>query len=237
MRTTFFFLLLILCLALSATAFAQLQIPIYSKGPIDGRDWALFITGPNLPSFLGSAQDISNGFVATNSGVPNTLEFGEWIVEGLAPSSFSYEIGTSAFGTDLGSGIVAQNAGNSRFLFRNAFAYDVYDVTVGITSGAMTAGNTYWLSISNADDPSHSETEAWDTPNGGSGGQAICNFRQSGTNFGACIENGVILGGESFTLSSTTTTTLWWTPEPSTILLFGSGILGLVAVLRRKLNN
>jgi hypothetical protein len=33
-------------------------------------------------------------------------------------------------------------------------------------------------------------------PNGGSGGPAICNFRQSGTNFGNCG-----LGGESFTLS------------------------------------
>jgi hypothetical protein len=38
------------------------------------------------------------------------------------------------------------------------------------------------------------------------------------------------LGGESFTLTGGGTT-----PEPSSILLFGSGILGLAGVLRRKL--
>ena len=43
---------------------------------------------------------------------------------------------------------------------------------------------------------------------------------------------------ESFTLtgtSTTTTTTTGTTPEPSSIMLFGSGILGLAGVLRRKL--
>ena len=127
------------------------------------------------------------------------LEFGLWSVG--APTSFSYELGTSAFGTDLGSGTVALNAGNSTLLFTNGFGYGVYDVKVGITSGAMTAGNTYWLSISNATDASNDGTQAWDIPNGGSGGPAICNFRQSGTNFGDCIEDGVILGGESFTIT------------------------------------
>ena len=37
-------------------------------------------------------------------------------------------------------------------------------------------------------------------------------------------------GGESFTLSTGEVTT----PEPSSILLLGSGILGLAGVLRRK---
>jgi hypothetical protein len=43
---------------------------------------------------------------------------------------------------------------------------------------------------------------------------------------------------EAFTLtgtSTTTTTTTGTTPEPSSIMLFGSGILGLAGVLRRKL--
>src|ERR1019366_1583370 len=102
-----------------------------------------------------------------------------------------------------------------------------------ITPAALTAGNTYWLSISNATDASNDGTQAWDVPNGGSGGPAICNFRQSGTNFGACIEDGVIFGGESFTISSLPPAT---TPEPSSILLFGSGILGLAGILRRRLN-
>jgi hypothetical protein len=223
MRTTSFLLLLILCLALTASA----QI-IYSEGPIDGRDNAIPMTGPNLPNFLGTVQDVSNGFVAADSGAPDTFEFGEWIVNGLTPSSISYELGTTPFGADLGSGTVAQNTSTNHFLFtNNSYGFDVYDVTISITSGAMTAGNTYWVSLSNADDPAHSATEVWDIPNAGYGGPAICNFRQSGINFGNCG-----FGGESFTLSAGPPV-----PEPSSIMLFGSGILGLVGVLSRKLSN
>ena len=214
--------LTILCLALTAYAGTT---TFYNDGGIDGNDNAFFVTGPNFPNFLGSVQDISNGFIAAASGSPNQLSWGEWSVG--APTSFSYELGSAAFGTDLGSGTIAQNAGNSVLLFTNPFGYGVYDVTVPISSLAMTAGNEYWLSISNATDAGNDGTQAWDIPNGGAGGPATCNFRQSGTNFGDCG-----LGGESFTLSGVNGGT---TPEPSSIMLFGSGILGLAGVLRRKL--
>jgi len=211
-------ILCILCLALTAYAGTT---TFYNDGGIDGHDRDLPVIGPNYPGGI----DISNGFVAAASGTPTTLEWGEW--SAFAPTSFSYELGSAAFGTDLGSGTVALNASNSHFLFSNSFGYDIYDVTIGITPAALTAGNTYWLSLSNGDDAQHSGTEAWDLPNGGSGGPATCNFRQSGTNFGDCG-----LGGEAFTLSGCCGPV----PEPSSIMLFGSGILGLVGVLRRKLN-
>ena len=227
MRTISLSLLTILCLAL--TGFAQV---IYNDGGIDGNDNAFFITGPNFPNFLGSFQDISNGFIAALSATPTNLEWGEWSVG--APTSFSYELGSAAFGTDIGSGTVTQNAGNSVLLFTNSFGYGIYDVKVPVTSTVMTAGNEYWVSISNATDANNDGTQAWDIPNGGSGGPATCNFRQSGTNFGDCG-----LGGESFTLGTTCGAGGLDcgppTPEPSSILLFGSGILGLTGILRRKL--
>ena len=217
-------LLTILCLALTGVA----QV-IYNDGGIDGNDNAIFITGPNNPNFIGSFQDISNGFIAAASANPGQLEFGEWIASGFTPSSIGYEFGTSAFGTDVGSGTVAQTSLNSHFLFTNGFGYDVYDVTIGVSGSAMSAGSQYWVSLSNASDSQgNNSTEAWDIPNGGSGGNATCNFRQSGTNFGDCG-----LGGESFTLGACCGPPV---PEPGSILLFGSGILGLAGILRRKLN-
>jgi hypothetical protein len=213
--------LTILCLALTASAGT-----IFSEGPIDGNDNGFFVTGPTFPNIGGTYQDISDGFVAATSGTPTQLEWGEWSVG--APTSFSYELGSAAFGTNLGSGTVTQNSSNSVFLFTNSYGYGIYDVKVGITSAAMTAGNTYWLSISNATDAGNDGTQAWDIPNGGSGGPATCNFRQSGTNYGDCG-----LGGESFTLTGGAPPPS--TPEPSSIMLFGSGILGLAGVLRRKL--
>ena len=102
MRTASFSLFAILCLAV--TGFAQ---TIFSEGPIDGNDNAFFVTGPNFPNLVGSFQDISNGFVAASSSNYFTdLEFGEWSVG--APTSFSWSVGSGAFGNDIGSGTVAQ---------------------------------------------------------------------------------------------------------------------------------
>ena len=147
--------------------------------------YAFFITGPNNPNFLGSFQDISNGFAAAISGTPNSLEFGLWIGSGLRLRLLSYEIGTTAFGTDLGSGTVALNGSNSTFLFINGFGYDVYDITIPVTSAAMTAGNTYWLSLSNANDATTLGTGSTRcTERRRRRFLATCNFRQNGTNFG-----------------------------------------------------
>jgi hypothetical protein len=71
-------------------------------------------------------------------------------------------------------------------------------------------------------DSSGSTFDGWDLNNG----PASCSFAVGGVPQGDCGA-----GGESFTINSSPTTT----PEPSSILLFGSGILGLAGVLRRKL--
>jgi hypothetical protein len=102
MRIATLSLLTILCLALTASVSAQTIF--YNDGGIDGNDNGFFITGPSFPNPAGSFQDISNGFVAAASGAPNQIEFGEWVSSGSTPTSIGYEIGTSAFGTDLGSG-------------------------------------------------------------------------------------------------------------------------------------
>ena len=129
-------LLTILCLTLTASAGT-----FFNDGGIDGNDNGFFISGPNLPNPAGSFQDISNGFISAASGSPNRLEFGEWVLSGSTPTSIGYEIGTTAFGTDLGFGTVTQNSSNSVFLFTNGFGYGIYDVTIPVTSAAMTAGN------------------------------------------------------------------------------------------------
>jgi hypothetical protein len=214
--------LTILCLALTAYAGTT---TFYNDGGIDGNDNGFFISGPNLPNPAGSFQDISDGFILAASGTANKLEFGEWVLSGSTPTGVDWEGGPTAFSSAY-SGHLAQNSTNSVLLFTNGFGYGIYDVTATVNIPNLTAGNEYWITLSNATNTGSSQTGAWDLA-GPSGGPATCNFRQSGTDYGSCGT-----GGESFTLSGVPTTT---TPEPSSILLLGSGILGLAGVLRRKL--
>ena len=223
-------LLAILCLALSAPAFAGI---IFTTGPITGTK-GLFVTGPNLPNFHGTIQDISDEFTTTISGGATEIEWAEWSVG--APTSFAWSLSTNsfgAFGNNLGSATVAQNAGNTHFL-KTVFGYGVYDVTATFADISMPAG-TYWLTISNATDAANDGTQAWDV----NGSAVICNYRRNGTNLLACGSGTTQAPpqpqsgeGEAFTISGGQATT----PEPSSAILFSSGILGLAGVLRRKLN-
>jgi PEP-CTERM motif len=92
----------------------------------------------------------------------------------------------------------------------------------GMSPVNLSAG-TYWLNLDNATvndgDPIY-----WDENSGPS----------------SASENSVgTIPSEAFTLfaasSTSTTSTTSTTPEPSSVMLWGSGILGLAGVLRRKL--
>jgi len=209
--------LTILCLALSAPAFAGI---IYTDGPTNGTVNGFFIDGPGPGPF---SQTISDGFVATTSGTATSLDFGVWVPTGTTPTSVSWTLGTSVFGSDISSGSTAQVG--FAYLLTNGFGYDVYNATVAL-SGNLSAGTAYWLTLGGANDSSGSQFDAWDV----NGGPASCDFAVAGVPQGDCgLGSGV--EGEAFTINSGSTV-----PEPGSIMLFGSGILGLAGVLRRKIN-
>jgi len=200
-----------LCLALSAPAFGQV---IFTTGPTDGFTNAFFIDGPNPGPF---SQNISDGFIATNSGDAASLDFGMWVPTGTTPTTVTWWLGTSAFGSDIATGV--SNNLISTFHNDSGFGYDVYDVHIDGLSGSLTAGNTYWLSLGNANDSQGTQFDAWDVNNG----PATCNFAVGGQNFGDCGA-----GGESFSLNGAV-------PEPGTLVMLGGGILAAAGTLRRKL--
>jgi hypothetical protein len=213
--------LTILCLALSAPALAD----IFNNGPTNGQLNGFFIDGPGGPF----GQTISDGFVAFNGGNAFTLDFAEWVPTGTTPTSVSWMLGTSSFGSQISSGSMGQVG--YTFFGTSGFGYDVYISHVTGLSGALTAGQTYYLTLGGANDSSGSQFDAWDVNEGvgAEGGiPATCSFAVGGVPQGDCPST----ESESFTISGGTTGT---TPEPSSIMLFGSGVLGLAGVLRRKL--
>ena len=214
--------LAILCLALAAVpAFAD-----YDNGPINGTTDAWTINFGYI---------VSDTFTNSGSTVAG-FRFGVWEFPGDSMFSVLWTI-TSAPDVPNARGIVAfgtatQNGGrggtlSDQFISTNQYGYNIDLITVsGLSVNLQTS--TYWLNLQNAVMPS-GDPVYWDENSGKGCGGSGCPSQ--------AFQNGVgTIPSEAFTVNT------WYccsseptgTPEPGSILLFGSGILGLVGVLRCK---
>lgn len=197
--------LTLLAVCLTLAAVPAVADVIYSNGPTNG---------------TVDAWAISYGFSVSDTFTSNTIiqgnwgyMFASWL---LSPSdgtmTADVQIGTSAFGSDLLDEIVSFSASGCTV---NELGYNICMERGTLTGVPAMATGTYWITMSNATTAS-GDPVYWDENSGPS--QAMENIL--GT-----------IPSESFTLTLNGGTT----PEPSGILLFGSGILGLAGALRRKL--
>jgi len=204
--------LVILCLALaSSPAWANWT---YNNGPINGTTDAWTINFGYV---------VSDTFIA--GGPVTGFQFGVWEFPGDVLSSVDWSITTQENGgTVLGSGTASGKNLTDQFISTNQFGYDIDLISVSGLNVAASSGTEYWLNLQNAAVPS-GDPVFWDENSGagckGTGCPSLASESAVGT-----------IASEAFTISGSGTTT----PEPSSILLFGSGILGLAGVLRRKLS-
>jgi hypothetical protein len=180
------------------------QTDLYDNGPINGTIDAWTIN-------FGFA--VSDTFTLGSAGSVTALAFGAWLSPGDILESAEVSITSSEFGgTSFFDGTV--NFTQSGCV-PNQFGFNVC-TEFGILSGPSLDAGTYWLNLDNAvvntGDPVY-----WDE----NGGPSSASENSLGT-----------IPSESFTLDPQGTTSS--TPEPSSIMLFGSGVLGLAGVLRRK---
>ena len=216
MRTASLSLLTILCLMIAAAPAMADQI-LYDNGPINGTTNAWTINS----GFAVSDSFTLNDFF-TYYWFVNDLYFGVWLVQGDTVTSVQMDIGTSPFGTNVLS--VVRNPTGSTDLGINQYGYDIQQIELPLFGEEMLPG-TYWLTLSNGTTP-NGDPIYWDE-NSGIGCQSYgCPSSAYQTDTGS-------IPSEAFTISGYGQ---YFTPEPSSIMLFGSGILGLAGVLRRKLN-
>jgi hypothetical protein len=202
--------LLALCLA-AVPAVAQTDL--YDNGPTNG---------------TVDAWTINFGFIVSDSftlGANSTvtgLTFSSWLFPGDVLESAEVSITSSEFGgTTFFDGNVNFTASNCT---TNQLGFSLCDETGSFTATNLNAG-TYWLNLQNAV-VSNGDPVYWDE----NAGPSSASQNSVGT---IPSESFTVLGGTTSTTSGTTTTGT--TPEPSSIMLFGSGVLGLAGVLRRKL--
>jgi hypothetical protein len=110
----------------------------------------------------------------------------------------------------------------------NQYGYNVCNESGTLGGGGVNLASTgsYWLNIQNASSAA-GDPVYWDE----NSGPSSASENTVGT---IPSESFTVLGSETSTTSTSTSTT-GTTPEPSSIMLFGSGVLGLAGMLRRKL--
>jgi hypothetical protein len=201
--------LLALCLA-AVPALAQTDL--YDNGAINGTTDAWTIN-------FGFV--VSDTFTLSGSANVTGLSFGAWLAPGDVLQTAEVQITSSEFGgTTFTDQVVSFTQSGCT---GNQYGFNVCTETGNLGTSVNLAAGTYWLNLDNAvvntGDPVY-----WDENSGPS---------QASENTVGTIpsEAFTILGGGTTTTTTTTTSV----PEPSSIMLFGSGILGLAGLLRRKL--
>ena len=205
-------------LLLALVAIPAMAQDIYDNGPTNGNTDAWTI---NFGFIVSDTFNVTNNNTTITGG-----SFAMWLVPGDTLTSAELSITSSEFG---GTSYFDQTVNFTQGACTiNQYGYNVCNENTSFSGPFLNAG-TYWLNLQNASVPS-GDPVYWDENSGPS--------RASENSVGS-------VPSESFTLlstcvdwpcaTSTTTTTSSSVPEPSSILLLGSGMLGLAGVLRRRL--
>jgi hypothetical protein len=186
---------------------AVAQNDLYDNGAINGTVLGWTIN-------FGFA--VSDQFTLGGNSTVNGITFGAWLFPGDSLTSAEVSITSSEFG---GTSFFDQTVNFTAGTCNSNGSFNVCAETGSFSGVALNAGS-YWLNLSNAVSAAGNPVY-WDM----NSGPSLASESSVGT-----------IPSESFTIiGSGTTTPPPTTPEPSSILLLGSGLLGVAGLLRRKL--
>src|SRR5271166_3120090 len=227
--------LAILCLALAVLS-AWGRNDADCKTPDCGGDPAFYDNGPINGTTdawtINFGYVVSDTFFTNNYNVVTGFNFGIWEFPGDSLLSVDYSITDSENAPCpsqlcLGNGTVGGKNLIDTFISNNQFGYNVDLASALIPGVQVPEFVTLWLNLQNAVVAS-GDPVFWDENSGlgcmGPGCPSLASESAVGT-----------IPSEAFTMYGNPTT-LAGCPEPSSILLFGSGILALAGVLRCKLH-
>ncbi len=215
-------LLTLFCLALAALP-AWAGSWTYENGPINGNvdAWTINFGFTVSDSYLAAGTSV-NGFEFGVRELPGDRMTGvDWILSTGPCSDPGSGCGTIVgFGTANGSNLTDQ------FLHTNEFGYDIDLITVSNLNVPEISGTGYYLTLANATVPS-GDPVYWDENSGVGCHSAGCPSIAYENTLGTIASEDFTIGGGAGGGT---------TPEPSSIVLFGSGLVGLAGVLRRRLD-
>jgi len=206
----------LICAVMLAAVPAAADNILYENGPINGETDAWTI---NFGFVMSDSITISTG-QSTITG----LSFGAWLFPG--DTLETVEVSLTSFpdgGTTYFDQVVSFTASAC---FENNYAYNVCTET-GFFNGPTLGNGTYYLNLQNAV-VNNGDPVYWDE-NSGIGCHSPGCPSQAGSGLGSDPSEAFSILG-----TATTTTTTGTVPEPGSLMLFASGVLGAAALLRRK---